>query len=458
MAAPDLKTIAVLGAGITGLTAAHRLHRLGHRVRVFEQSERVGGAIQTERHDGWLVESGPNSILSGEPSLDALIAELALDAARVKANPAAKKRFLVRRGRLVVAPLSPRALLSSPLFSPLAKLAIFSELAARRRVRTSDVSLADFIGSHFGREFVDYALNPFVSGVYAGDPRKLSARHAFPKLWELEQTHGSLLRGQLALARERRQQGGSAPAIFSFSEGLQMLPDRLAAALPDGAIQREATLDAILPGGNWSVVWHDAHNTHTETFDAIVVALPAPALAQLRIGSLGERPLAALSAIEHPPVSSLFLGYRLEQVAHPLDGFGLLVPARENRRLLGVLFSSTLFPGRAPAGHVAITVMTGGARQPELATLTDPALFEEVGPDLAELLGVRGEPAFVRRRVWPRAIPQYNLGYEQFLGALNAAERSHRGLFFGGQARDGISVPACVAAGEKLAARVIDGS
>ena len=201
-------------------------------------------------------------------------------------------------------------------------------------------------------------------------------------------------------------------------------------------------------------MWHDGASAHAESFDAILAALPAPALAQLSFGTLGERPLASLGAIEHPPVSSLFLGYRREQVAHALDGFGLLVPEKENRCILGVLFSSSLFPGRAPANHVALTVMIGGARQPQLARLASDELLALVQPDLRALLGVTGPPVFLHHTLWPRAIPQYNLGHERHLATILACEKSHPNFFLGGQCRDGISLPACITAGERLAARI----
>ncbi len=457
MANVPSKSIAILGAGATGLAAAHRLHQLGHGVRVFEQSGRVGGAIRTEIADGWLIEAGPNSLLAGEPALATLVEELGLAPAKLDASKSAKKRFIVRRGRPVAAPLSPPAFLGTPLFSPLAKLRLFGELFVRPRIRTSDVSLGEFIGAHFGREFVDYALNPFVGGIYAGNPSRLSTRHSFPKLWELEQRKGSIIRGQIAAAKARKASGAPKPAggIFSFRDGLQTLTDALAASLSPGAIALNAALDSIVRNeGKWSVIWHDAAGTHTQTFDSIVVALPAHALAQLRIGPHGERPLAALSGVEHPPVSSLFLGFRRDQVSHPLDGFGVLAPEVEKLSVLGVLFSSSMFPRRAPDGHVALTVMVGGTRRPELAALPTDKLIAAVQPDLAQLLGVNGAPVFVRHSFWPRAIPQYNLGYEQFLGAMSAAEKTYPGLFLGGQARDGIAVPACLAAGEKLARRV----
>jgi oxygen-dependent protoporphyrinogen oxidase len=450
----SLKSVAVLGAGVTGLTAAFRIAQRGHRVRVFEASGRVGGAVRTERTDGWLIEGGPNSLLAGEPALAALIADLDLANEVVTANPAAKNRYIVRGGKALAAPASPPAFLTSPLFSFGAKVRLFGDLFSRPRVRTSDISLEEFVRSHFGQELVDYGLNPFVGGVYAGNPKKLSARYSFPQLWEIEQKHGSIIRGQIAAAKAKKARGEPRGGIISFAHGLQTLPEALAARLPAGALSLNARLEALVPGKPWSVVWHDGTTAHTEQFDTVVSALPAAGLASLRFGTLGERPLASLDAIEHPPVSSLFLGYRREQVAHALDGFGLLVPEIEKRAVLGILFSSSLFAGRAPEGHVALTVMVGGMRQPDLARLPTEKLLAAVDRDLRELVGVSGAPVFQRHAFWPRAIPQYQLGYETHLAAMTACERAHPGLLIGGQARDGIALPACLAAGEKLAARV----
>jgi oxygen-dependent protoporphyrinogen oxidase len=463
----DSQSIAVLGAGATGLTAALRLGEAGHRVRLFEAGPRVGGAVRTEQVDGWLIEGGPNSVLTGEPALTRLIERLGLAGEVVPANAVAKNRFIVRGGRALPTPSSGGSFFRTPLFSFGAKVRLLSEIFCRARVRTSDLSLEEFVRSHVGQELVDYGLNPFVGGVYAGNPKKLSARHSFPQLWEMEQKHGSLIRGALAGGKARKARGEPRGGMISFREGLQTLPNAIAARLPSGTLTLNARIEALIPGApsfipsvpsvpssaSWNLIWHDGTATHTESFDAIVAALPAPALAQLRFGTHGERPLASLDAIDHPPVASLFLGYHRAQVAHPLDGFGVLAPAIENRSVLGVLFSSSLFPGRAPAGHVALTVMVGGARQPELARLPPDQLLAAVDRDLRELLGVAGTPVFQRHTFWPRAIPQYNLGYEAHLATMAACERTHPGLFIGGQARDGIALPACLAAGEKLATR-----
>lgn len=452
----DSKSIAVLGGGVTGLAAAYRLTTLGHRVRLFEQGARLGGVVQTELSGGWLVEAGPNSFQETPPAITALLHELHLGPERIEASPAAENRYLVRRGRLVAAPQSALAFINSPLLSFGAKLRVLAGLLRPRRMRTTDFSVAAFTREHFGQQVLDYVVQPLIGGIYAGDPEKLSTRCAFPKIWQLEQMKGSLLRGLIATARKRRALGAPAmPPIISFRRGLQALPDALAARLPAGAIALNARVDRLVPGARWQVIWHDGPRTQAEAFDAVVSTLPAAALAQLSIGPLAEKPLVSLDAIPYPSVTSLFLGFRREQVAHPLDGFGVLVPAVEKRSMLGILFSSTLFPGRAPAGHVALTVMLGGALHPELALLPPEKLWPTVRGDLYDLLQVAGEPAFLRHTHWPHAIAQYVLGHESHGETITACEHAYPGLYIGGNVRDGIALPTCVISGEKLARRAV---
>lgn len=449
------QSIAILGAGITGLTAAHRLAKQGHRVRVFEKNNRVGGAVGTDIIDGWLCERGPNSLLEGNPAVTTLIRELGLEGERLPANPAAKRRYLVRGGRPLATPSSPPSLISSPLFSFGAKMRLISELFKKPRKRPADISLAELVQSHFGREIVNYALNPFIGGVYAGDPRKLSARHSFPSLWAMEQEHGSLIRGQIAQAKKRRSEGIPRGGIISFKRGLQTLTDALADQLPEGALTLNASIETLINDSHWHIIWNDGQGAHNEEFDLVISALPAGPLSRLHVGTLAERPLASLNGIIHPPVDSLVLGYRHDQISHPLDGFGMLVPEIEKRSVLGILFSSTLFPGRAPEGHHALTVMIGGTRQPELTGLDTEELIKRIQPDLKELLGVSGKAVFQKHNTWERAIPQYNLGHETYLETISHCEEQYPGFFIGGQARDGISLPDCISAGEKLATRAV---
>ncbi len=471
--------IAVIGAGITGLAAAYRLTQRGHAVRLFEASARPGGVIRSERTpDGWLIESGPNSFQENARDVADLLVELGLANDIVVTSPAAKKRFIVRGSRLRPAPLSPPGLLTTGLFSPYGKLRLFRDLGMSPRTRPADVSLATLVREHFGREFLDYAFNPFVSGVYAGDPEKLSARHSFPSLWTAEQTHGSLIRGMIAQSSARKRRGAPKTRLLSFLDGLQTLPDTLARALPAGTLVTSTCVESLTPpfalGAPWRVSTRPSQPTTatssspattddataTEDFSAVVLALPAHALARLRFDSHDPRtgatqPLAALADVAHPPVASLFLGFRREQIAHPLDGFGALVPALERKKILGALFSSSLFPGRAPEGHVALTVLAGGTRQPELAHLPTDRLLAEIMPDLRQLLGVTGDPVFLRHNTWSHAIPQYNLGHERFLSAIETCEHTYAHLHIGGQVRDGIALPACLQAGLALADRVL---
>ncbi len=449
------RKVAIVGAGITGLTAAYRLKQAGAEVRLFEASGRVGGPVQSYRDGEWLVEAGPNSLQENSDDLTKLIDDLGLAGEKRTASPEAKNRYILRNGKPVAAPASPPALLSSPLFSFGSKVRVFREMLQRPRQRPADVSLADFVRSHFGPELVDYGLNPFVSGVYAGDPTKLSAKYSFPSLWRIESESGSIIRGQIKAAKTRRAAGGRSgpPPIISFTEGLGMLPQALAREIGDDDIGLGARIKSLIPGERWGVVWNRDGETQVEEVDRVVLALPAKALSELALGSLGERPLAPLANIIYPPVSSLFLGYRREQIAHPLDGFGILMPQVEHRQVLGILFSSTLFEGRAPTGHVGLTVMFGGVNRTDLGDADEPTLVGIAKRELGEILGATGDPVFQRLSQWPRAIPQYDLGYGQFISVIEDCERSHRGLLIGGHVRDGISLSNCISAGEKLAKR-----
>jgi oxygen-dependent protoporphyrinogen oxidase len=449
--------VAVLGGGITGLTAAWRLSGAGHAVRLLEAAPRLGGAIRTEAAGGWLAEAGPNSFQESSPEISAMFRDLALGAELVRSSPAARNRYLALNGALVAAPMGPGGFFSTPLFSLRTKAAILMEVAQRPRARGQDASVADLIRDHFGSEVLDRAFQPFIGGIYAGDASRLSARYGFPKLWEAERTTGSIIRSAIVGARRRRAQGlpGSAP-IVSFRSGLQALPNALAAALPAGSVSLGAEARSVLrgSGARWRVAWGGAAGEGSEEFDCVVSALPAWSLAALEIGAAGSRPLAGLGEVEYSPVVSMFLGFRRDQVRHPLDGFGALIPSSEGSTALGILFSSSLFAGRAPEGHVALTVFAGGALRPEITRLPEAELTGRLCADLRRYVGLEGEPVFSRRAYWPRAIAQYNLGYGRHKDAMAACERGHPGLLVGGSVRDGIALPDCILSGISLANRV----
>jgi oxygen-dependent protoporphyrinogen oxidase len=441
--------IAVLGAGITGLTAAWHLRRAGFSPIVLEKSPQVGGVIGAMRGDGWLHELGPNSLLEGSADVAAFIDEIGLGGRRIYAAPAAKQRYVVRGGQLVAMPSSPRTFLSTKLFSWRAKLWLAGEPFRRRAEPNREESVAGFVLRRLGREFLDYAVDPFVGGVYAGDPAQLSLPHAFPKLHALEQEHGSLIWGSF---KRRNASGGPQGRIFSFPDGLGELPAALARSLGDAVRLKTEVKTIRRTKHNWEIDCQNGLQAWTETCAAVVCALPADALASLKTEGVPDaRQLGVLGEIEHPPLASVFTGFKRTDMGHPLDGFGVLIPQVERSPILGTLFSSSLFAGRAPDGHVALTSFVGGMRQPGLLKLDDGELLRLVQSELDRLFGIRGLPVFTHVQRWPRAIPQYTLGYQCYKDAIAAVEASAPGLFIGGNCRDGISLGNCIESGRRLA-------
>jgi oxygen-dependent protoporphyrinogen oxidase len=447
-----MAAVAVVGAGIAGLTAAYRLKRRGIRVVVYEASDRSGGAIQTERRDGYLAELGPNSVMSGGGPFTELLSQLGLDATRVEAGREARKRYIVRKAKLVALPTSPSQLLTTRLLSNGAKLAIFGEPMVEPGDSPMEESVATFIRRRFNQEVLDYVGNPFVAGIFGGDPEQLSARHALPRLYGLEHTHGSVVK---ALGKMMRAQAEGAPepggGPISFASGLQDLPDALAGELRS-EIRHRAPVTQLSQGPKgWTV---SAAYQPSELYDGVIYAAPAHCADEVDLAFEGGDRLKTLTSITHPPIAVLALGFRQEDVTHRLDGFGFLVPEVERRNVLGVIFSSTIFPGRAPAGHVLLTAFVGGVRNPDLANADLTTLTARVMDDLRLLLGARGEPTFRAFHLWPKAIPQYVLGYGRFKEIMDEAERKNPGFAITGSYRDGVALGDVVAAADEAAALV----
>jgi oxygen-dependent protoporphyrinogen oxidase len=491
----ERRSVAVIGAGVTGLVTAWELRRRGVHVTCHEAAPHAGGAIRTSHADGFLTEHGPNSFVTSAP-VEALLDALDLQGDVVEANPAANRRYVVRGGVLHAFPLSPPAMLRTRLFSIPAKLRVLLEPLVRPRGGHEDESVASFVRRRLGREVLDYAVDPFISGIFAGDPESLSMAHAFPRVHALEREHGSLSKGLMAqrrAARRARQSpvpargepaadgvpsrgagaardaaagprdasGGPIPApvrtrLISFLDGMQTLTDALAGALGN-ALETGCPVRSIHRQElRWMVESGPEGAARSRLVDAVVLATPAHGLAAMELPAALRRTSAVIERVEYPPVSTLTLGFRRADVAHPLDGFGMLVPGVEGRSLLGALFSSSLFEGRAPDGHVAITCFVGGARHPALAREATDALVGRVLRDLRALLGVRGDPVFVRHVYWPRAIPQYTVGYGAIKEAAEATERAHPGLWLTGNYRFGVSVGDCVQSGRQVAERVAE--
>ncbi len=459
-AAPDSRVI-VCGAGLTGLTTAWHLRQRGVQVTVLESGEGVGGVVQSTARDGFLVEHGANTCTLTD-EIEQLVSALDLTAAVRIAAPLAQRRFIVRNGALRAVPGSPLALLRSPLLSATAKLRLLAEPFIGRREGDADESVAAFVRRRLGSEPLTWAVDPFVSGVYAGDPERLSVKHAFPRLAALEREHGSLARGAIALARRARssRQQTGVPArrhtMVSFAEGMSTLPRRLAAALGPGTIRLGTQVRAIAREDDGCTVTI-SRNGVTETLRAstVVSTLPLHALSHVGLPAVTSTAVARLSAVAYPAVASLALGFRRADVQHPLDGFGCLIPSVEARRTLGILFSSTLFEGRAPADQVLLTCFTGGTRHPDLGTASTRSLREVIVPEVQALLGISAAPTFVHHTSWAQAIPQFDTGYDAVLAAVDTIEGLIPGFIVDGQFRRGVSVGDCIAAGATIATRAV---
>jgi oxygen-dependent protoporphyrinogen oxidase len=453
--------VVIIGAGISGLTAAWRLRKLGVDVIVLEKQGEAGGTMRTLLDGDWMIESGPNSALETTPYFKQIFEELGISESMRYANNAAEKRYIMRDGNLHALPMSPGAFLSTNLWTLRGKLRLLKEPFVGRADK--EETIAEFVERRLGREFLDYAINPFVAGVYAGNPEHLSVRSAFPKLYALEEKYGGLIKGMIKGRRERKKRAEKAKdraRMFSFDKGMGVFPAAIAAHLGD-AIKYNCTVDPLaIPqssngnGRRWAVTYTQNGTNHTLQADAVVLSTPAHSAAKL-IQHVSASLAETLDRIYYPPVIEVFLGYRRDQIGIPLDGFGYLIPAIERRKILGTIWSSVLFEGRAPDGHVALTTFLGGSRQPELTRQTDDEARASVHTEIANIMKVKGDPVFARVNRWERAIPQYNLGYGKTIDAIVQCEQNHPGLFLCSNFRGGIAVGDCVMSAERTAEAVL---
>ena len=428
--------IGIIGSGIAGLTLGYRQQQTDRSVVVLEAGDRPGGVIKTYRDDDWTVELGPNTVrLTDE--MHALLSELdLLPDVRYPADDA-KLRYIVRKGRLRALPTGPKSLIFGKALSASVVFRLLRERSMGSGELPADEPLSELVRRRFGSEVVDYALNPFVSGVFAGDPDKLSARFALPALYQHLDNHGSILKGFIHDIKARKAAGQPKVEIFTLRGGLERLAERLAEELHrnlhlNQRVERISRVDSA-----WQVQTAD----RTYRFKRLINTLPLPALQHIRHEEPLQRALHALPNVEHPPMAMLALGYRNDSLPAPPKGFGFLVPEVEQANILGGIYASSLFPGRAPQGFSLITVFIGGMRQPELARLSEAEQLVLAHQDLERLIGATQQPVFHLRRTWAEAIPQYGLSHGALLLRLAAIEAEFPGYHLLGNYRSGIGVP-----------------
>lgn len=434
----------ILGAGPAGLAVAHAMARAGAKVKVLEPSAQVGGSIRTHRDDGWIVETGPNTLqLEGEED-QALLAAYGLGEVIQTADMRAARRYIFARGELHGLGPSPLSLLTSRLLTWRGKLRLLSE-PFRAKGGHAGESVAEFAARRFGPEAAAMLMDPIVSGVHAGDPARLVMASCFPRIHGLEQEHGSVLNGLRRGPRTKR-------TVVGFPGGMLQLAEAMASRLPADDLRLAVVTTSLRRDARgWNVAWRGADGTDEGVAARhLVVTAPCWHWPALPFDETVTPFLRDWENPQVPPVTVVARGFAREDVPHPLDGFGYLTPGAEKRDVLGCLFPSSVLPARAPDGHVLLCCFIGGDRRPELARLPDEALRRLVDDELAATLGVRRPPRREWIQRWERAIPQYDAGQPRREAALARAEAAHPGLRFHGAFRGGISLMHTLRGGDAL--------
>lgn len=455
-------TVVIVGGGISGLATAHRLiaKRPTLDVQVLEAAPRPGGTLGSDLELGFAFERGPNGFLDNVPHTLKLAEELGLQESLLPASDAARKRYLLKQGRLIALPLGPLQLLTSPLLSVVGKLRALAEPFRARRDSRYEESVAAFARRRLGAEAATMFFDPLVTGIYAGDPDRIGLEAAFPRLHAMEREHGGLLRAMVARVRSRRKGAmaagpdpkGGAGRLHSFRRGMEDLAQALSARL-GGRLRLAVPVEElrVRKGEGYECVLRDRSVVRSR---ALVLAVPAPRAANL-VGPWSPDLALSLEEIPYAPVAVVCLGFRREDVEHPLDGFGFLAPRNQGLRTLGAIFVSTIFPDHAPPGHVSLRVMAGGARDPEAVGLPELELEALVRREIGPLLGLRGEPVAHKVYRYPQGIPQYNVGHSKRVRRVEGWLSQLPGLFVTGNAYRGVSVNDCVFEGGRVAEEVL---
>ncbi len=476
------RSVAVVGGGISGLAAAHRLIELDPscRLTLCEAASRLGGVLSTVHHRGFEVEQSADNFITTIPWAVDLCKRLGLADQLVQTNPANRRAYVVRHGRLYILPdgflmMAPTRLWPlavTPILSPWGKLRAAMEYFIPPRKDPSDESMAHFVRRRLGRETFDRLVEPLVSAVYAADMEKLSILATLPRFREMELRHGSLIRAMRHQMKSRSQANTESGARYSMfvtlRHGLSSMVRAIAARLPEDAVRLDTPVERIEHSGDaWKLslgsaagsegrcaVGSEGRCSAAERFDAVILATPSATAARL-LRPIDQELAGQLASIEHSGTAVVSLGYDRRQVGHPLLGAGAVVPAIENSPILACSFSSQKYTHRAPEGKVLLRVFVGGARRPELAEMDDRELLPLVTEHVAKLLDIRGEPGFCNIAHWPGTMPQYHVGHNELVARIEARIARLPRLELAGNAYHGVGIPDCIHGGEQAAGRLL---
>ena len=466
MSASEVRRIAVLGGGISGLAAALRLRERSPdcQVMVFEAGPRAGGVISTIHRDGYQVEQSADNFITTAPWGLELCEQLGLTEQLVETNSKFRRTFVVRRGRLhqlpdgflMMAPTRLWPIVATPILSPLGKIRAAMEYFIPPRRDEADESMAQFVRRRLGRETFDRLVEPLISAVYAADMEKLSVKATLSRFRDMETQHGSLIRAMRRQTREHpngKPESGARYSLFvTLATGLSTLVDAMVARLPADALRLNCPIEKIERTENCWRVW-PAGEAAIDV-DAVIVATPAHRATSLLAGVDAEL-AAELGQIEYSGTAIVSLGYDIKQIGHKLDGMGAVVPAIENSPILACSFSSQKYPHRAPPGKTLLRVFVGGARRPELAETPDAELLPLVLDKLRPLLGITGPPEFCDIAHWPRTMPQYHIGHQERVARIEVRLARLPGLKLAGSAYRGVGVPDCIRSGQIAAEQLL---
>ena len=466
-----MKRIAIIGGGISGLSAAFALEekrRQGVPVDyvVLEASPRLGGVLVTDHVDGCLVEAGPDSFITEKPWAADLCRKIGLGDQLIGSNDARRKTYILVKGKLVVMPdglmfMVPTKILPtvfSPLFSLRTKVRMAAEWfhpprPASSKHSTADESVAELVERHYGAEMVDRLADPLLSGVYGGEASQLSVRAVLPRFCEMEAKHGSLGRAMLEARKKMRaaSRGPSPPLFTSLKEGMQQMVDALVARLDPNSMRTSSLVQSVIAQeGGWTV----CAGYQSDQFDALIIATPAPAASAL-LQMADENLSRELGEVRYSSSVTVTLGFD-ENVRRSLPpGFGFLIPRSEGRRMLAATFVHNKFPHRAPENRAIIRCFLGGSRDEQILDSSEDQILRIVRDELKQIIGLTAEPLFTRVYKWKGAMAQYSVGHLDRLQRIEALRQKLPGLALAGNGFNGIGVPDCVRSGQEAAAKVL---